>query len=53
MTGSATHLKPLMISCLDDNPINHPIVVEIHTKIKSMKDLCSQLQGPDSVSSIA
>ena len=51
MAGSATHLKPLVISCLDDNPENRPNVVEIHAKIQSIKDACG-LQGHDSMNSI-
>ena len=37
MTGAYADLKPLAISCLDDNPKNCPSVTEVLTKIKQLK----------------
>ena len=50
MTRSAAHLKPLAISCLDDNPKNRPDVAEVSIQIKKIKDVCSQLLGRDRMS---
>ena len=50
MTRSAAHLKPLVISCLDDNPKNRPYVAEVSITIKKIKDVCSQLPGRDRMS---
>ena len=37
MTGAYADLKPLVISCLDDNPKNRPSIIEAVTKIKQLK----------------
>ena len=37
MTGAYADLKPLVISCLDDNPKNRPTIIEAGTKIKHLK----------------
>ena len=37
MTESYADLKPLAISCLDDNPKNRPLVTEVLIKIKQLK----------------
>ena len=37
MTGAYADLKPLVISCLDDNPKNRPSVTKVLTKIKHLK----------------
>ena len=50
MTGSAAHLKRLVISCLEDNPKHRPGVAEVSTTIKKIKDVCSQLRGRDRMS---
>ena len=42
MTGGATDLKPLVISCLNDNPKNRPPVAEVSMTIKRIKDVYSQ-----------
>ena len=41
MTGGATNLKPLVISCLDNNPENRPKVADVSSIIKKTKDRCS------------
>ena len=45
MTGSAADLKPLVISCLNDDPDNRPVVAEITTTIKQAKDHCNGFDG--------
>ena len=37
MTGAYADLKPLVISCLDDNPKNRPSIIDAVTKIKHLK----------------
>jgi len=53
MTGNATDLKPLVISCLDDNPKLRPSVTEVSITIKAVKESCSQLSGHDGKSVIS
>ena len=53
MTGGATDLKLLVMSCLNDNPGNRPPLVEISMTIKRIKDVCSQKSGFDGMSRIA
>ena len=53
MTGSAANLKPLVISCLNDNPGNRPQLVGISMTIKRVKDVCSKKGGYDGMSRIA
>ena len=38
MIGANKDLKPLSISCLDDNPNNHPLVGETLMEIKQVKN---------------
>ena len=42
MTGGAADLKPLVMSCLDDNPNKRPPVAQVSMTIKMTKDVCSQ-----------
>ena len=42
MVGGAAGLKSLVISCLDDNPKSRPLVAQVSTEIKRLKDLSSQ-----------
>ena len=49
MTGGAAGLKPLVISCLDDNPKNRLTVVQVSMIIKEAKDVCSQKSGNDAM----
>ena len=41
MVGVCKDLKPLVISCLDDNPRNRPSAAETLMKIKKAKDACN------------
>ena len=48
MAESCTNLKPLVISCLNDNPEEHPSAVQVLTEIKEVKKsynekLCSSI----------
>ena len=52
MTEGAVDLKPLVISCLNDNPKNRPPVAEVSMSIKSAKDVCSQKSSRDGMSPI-
>ena len=42
MTGAYTDLKPLVISCLDDNPKNRPSVAQVLLDIKKIKNAYCQ-----------
>ena len=53
MTGGAADLKPLVISCLDDNPKNRPPVAQVSMTIKRVKDVYSQQSSHDRMSPIA
>ena len=53
MTGGAADLKPLVISCLDDNPNNRPPVTQVSMTIKRVKDMCSQQSGRDGMNPMA
>ena len=52
MIGSATDLRPLVKSCLDDNPKNRPAVAEVSMTIKRVKDVYSQKSSCDGMSPI-
>jgi len=52
MTEGTADLKPLVISCLDDNPKNRPPVAQISMTIKRAKDVCSQNSSCDMMSPI-
>ena len=52
MTGGAADLRPLVVSCLDDNPRNRPLVTEVSTTIKRVKDVCSEKSSRDGMSPI-
>ena len=53
MIGGATDLKPLVMSCLDDNPNSRPPVAEVSMTIKRVKDVCSgQKSSRDGMSPI-
>ena len=47
MIGGAADLKPLVVSCLDDNPKKRPLVAQVSMAIKRAKDACSQKSGHD------
>ena len=52
MAGSTADLKPLVVSCLDDNPKSRPPVAQVSIAIKMVKDTCSQKSGHDGMSPI-
>ena len=43
MTGGASDLKPLVILCLNDNPMNRPSLTQVSMTIKRVKDMCSHI----------
>jgi len=46
MIGGAANLKPLVMSCLDDNPKKRPPVTQVSKSIKKvLKDLCSEMSS--------
>ena len=53
MTGGAAELKPLVMSCLDDNPKNRPPVAQVSMTIKRAKEVYSQKSTRDGMSPIA
>ena len=52
MTGGATDLKPLVVSCLNQNPKNRPPVAEVSMEIKRVKEVYIQKNGCDRMSPI-
>ena len=52
MTGGASQLKPLVMSCLDDNPKKRPPVAEISMTIQRARNECSQKSSHDGMSPI-
>ena len=52
MTGGAADLKPLVISCLDDNAKSRPPLTQVSMTIKRVKDECSQKSSHDGMSPI-
>ena len=42
MVGEAESLRPLVESCLNDNPVNRPTAVQVSMSIKRAKDLHNQ-----------
>ena len=52
MVGGAVDLKPLVISCLDDDPNNRPLVAQVLVVIQEAKDMSSQMSSPDGMSPI-
>ena len=52
MTGGAADLRPLVKSCLNDNPKNRPPMAEISMTIKRIKDVCSEKSNRDGMSRI-
>jgi len=52
MTGGAADLKPLVKSCLNENPKNRPPVSQVSTAIKRVKDVCSEKNSHDGMSPI-
>ena len=52
MTGGAADLKPLVMSCLNDNPKSRPVVAQVSVTIKRAKDECNQKSSCDGMSPI-
>ena len=52
MTGGAADLKPLVMSCLNDNPNKRPPLTQVSMTIKRAKDECSQKSSHDRMSPI-
>ena len=52
ITEGAADLKPLVTSCLDDNPSNRPPVTQVSMIIKRLKDTCSEKSSCDGMSPI-
>ena len=52
LTGDAADLKPIVMSCLNDSPINRPPVAQVSMTIKRIKEVCSQKGGYDGMSPI-
>ena len=52
MTGGAADLKPLVMSCLDNNPNNRPSLTQVSMTIKRAKNECSQKSSRDGMSPI-
>ena len=52
MTGGAADLRPLVVSCLDDNPNSRPSVAEVSMTIKRVKDVCSEKSSLDGMNPI-
>ena len=47
MSGGDRELKPLVMSCLDDDPELRPTVTDISERLKKMKEVCSKKTGHD------
>ena len=52
MTRGAADLKPIVITCLDDNPMKRPSLIQISMTIKRVKNECSQKNSHDGMSPI-
>ena len=52
MSGGGADLKPLVISCLNQNPKNRPPVAQISMTIKRVKEVYSQKSSRDGMSPI-
>ena len=52
MTGGVANLKPLVMSCLNDNPKKRPSLTQVSMAIKTAKDECSQKSSHDGMSPI-
>ena len=53
MIGSDTELKPLMMSCLDDDPQLRPSVTVICERLMMMKEVCSKRTTRDGMDPIS
>ena len=53
MTGGAADLKPLVVSCLEDDPELRPSVTDISERLKNMKEVCSKKSTRDGMDPIS
>ena len=53
MDGDAANLKSLAVDCLNDNPKSRPPVAVVSTRIKEVKDACSQKSDHDGMNPMA
>ena len=53
MTGKAADLKPLVMSCLEDDPFLRPSVMDISERLKKMKEVCSKQNTRDGIDHIS
>ena len=52
MVGGDEELKPLVESCLEDDPQLRPVMSDISEQIKNMKEVCSKRTGHDGMDPI-
>ena len=52
MAENAADLRPLVISCLNDNPKNRPSVAQVLMTVKRIKEVCSHRSSHDRMSPI-
>ena len=52
MTGGSADLKPLVMSCLNDNPKKRPTLTHVSMTVKGAKDECSKKSNRDAMSPI-
>ena len=52
MTAVGADMKPLAMSCLNDNPKKRPALTQVSMIIKRAKDECSQKSSRDGISPI-
>ena len=53
MSGSDADLKPLVTSCLEDDPESRPSVIDISERLKTMKKLCSKKTTRDGMNPVS
>jgi len=53
MTGSDADLKPLVMSCLEDDPELRPTAADTSEKVKMMKEECSKMTTRDGMDPIS
>ena len=47
ITGNITYLKPVVVSCLDDNPKTRPSMAEVSEKIKKLRTMSEQTRSDE------
>ena len=53
MSGGDADLKPLVMSCLEDDPELRPSVKDISERLRKMKDVCSKKTDHDGINPIS